>query len=196
MWAVPDPTSRAAVGGGVFNLVRRKALLSTKGFEWLKLEVADDVSLAQMCKRAGFKIQVYVCPDEVSLAYYRSVGEAMHGLEKNMFAVFKFRTGLAVAVCSLMLWLEAGPLLGLLMPGPARWMALVALAISSLVQVVVACWTGRRILPAAIPVVGASLLVVFMMRATWLTLRRGGICWRGTRYALQDLRAGSRLELL
>ncbi|MEJ7731963.1 MAG: glycosyltransferase family 2 protein [Polyangiaceae bacterium] len=195
LWNVGDPASRAAAGGGVFNLVRRDAFLRTKGFEWLKLEVADDVCMAQMCKRAGLKSEVYVS-EEISLAFYESVGGIMGGLEKNAFALFKFRAGLVAVVCVLCLWLELGPLLGLLLPGPARWVALAALLGTGAAQVAVARWTGRRFLPAAVPVIGATLLILFLVRASLLTLWRGGIFWRGTRYALEELRGGSRIEHL
>lgn len=196
LWAVSDPGSRAAAGGGVFNLVRRDAYLRTKGFEWLKLEVADDVAFGQMCKRAGLKCQVYVTPDEVELAFYDSVFGLMRGLEKNVFALLKFRVGLAIVVCSVFVWIEVGAVFGLLVPGPSRWLALGSIVATAVAQVLLALWTGRRILPALVPLLGGALVVLFMARAALLTMIRGSISWRGTIYAVDELRPGSRIEHL
>ena len=51
--ALADPRSRAAIGCGAFNLVRRSAFARTPGFEGLRLDVVDDVALGQMLKQHG-----------------------------------------------------------------------------------------------------------------------------------------------
>lgn len=50
---VRDPRSPAVAATGAFILVRRAALARTPGFEWLKLEVADDFGLCLLVKSHG-----------------------------------------------------------------------------------------------------------------------------------------------
>jgi len=57
-WSVPDPESRAAFGVGAFNLVRSSSFARTGGFEYLRLEVADDVAIAAMMKQHGGRSEV------------------------------------------------------------------------------------------------------------------------------------------
>lgn len=52
-WEVEDPRTHTAAGCGAFNLVRRSAYERTPGFEWMKMEVADDLGLGQMLKAYG-----------------------------------------------------------------------------------------------------------------------------------------------
>ena len=46
-WHVNDPNRSEGVGVGAFNMVRRVAFENTMGFEWFKMDVADDVALGQ-----------------------------------------------------------------------------------------------------------------------------------------------------
>ena len=55
-------------------------------------------------------------------------------------------------------------------------------------------WRSRFSLlfaPAGLVMIGAM-----MVHAAWKCLAQGGIDWRGTRYPLEQLRAGQRVKLL
>lgn len=196
LWLVGDPTSRAAVGGGVFGMVERRAFERTPGFEWLRLEIADDVALGQMMKRHGARSAVLDGCDAIRLHFYRSFGEMMRGLEKNGYAVFGgLRPLRLAAMVTVMLGLELVPLIALAAGSPVQRVAGgVMVASLALCQVLVAR-TGRRdLLSALVPAVGVLALVVFAVRSAILVHARGGVVWRGTRYPLAELRAGRRLE--
>jgi cellulose synthase/poly-beta-1,6-N-acetylglucosamine synthase-like glycosyltransferase len=100
-WEAMDPRSTKAIGTGAFNLVRRAAFERTPGFEWLRLEVADDIGLGLMMKRSGGRPGLVLGRGQVLSEAYPKLADAVRGLEKNGFAQaarFSAWRGLAVAV--------------------------------------------------------------------------------------------------
>jgi len=79
---VHDPDSRAAMGVGAFNLVRRTAFERTPGFEWLELEIADDLALGQMLKRSGARTAVVNGKGQLGLYFQRSMKDLARGAER------------------------------------------------------------------------------------------------------------------
>ena len=196
-WSVPDPRSRAAMGAGLFNLVRRSAYEATPGHEWLRMEIADDIALAQMLKAHGARPVVAHAVGAVTLDYYRSLGEMAVGMEKVGLAVVgRFRAWRTVAVCAVAIALEAGFFAGFAHPAAwVRGVAAAALAVMATSQALTARWMGRSVGPALLAPFGALAMAWMMLRAIVLAWRRGGIDWRGTVYDVRALRAGSRLSV-
>ena len=196
-WAVEDPRSRAFIGVGAFNLVRRSALEKTPGLQWLKLEVGDDVGLGMMLKRSGARSCPVNATGMVGLYWYRSLGELARGAEKGFASVAKCRLWRLLAACGLFAGLELAPLvalvpvghLGLLLPAATMLLA----AVFSIV--VLARWVNRPLLPGLCFPLAVPLSIAVLLRTGWLGLRRGGIQWRGTLYPSKMLREGSRLRL-
>jgi GNAT superfamily N-acetyltransferase len=197
LWQVADTASTAAVGGGMFNLVRRAAFDRTPGFEWLRLEIADDVVLGQMLKRHGARPIVVNAVGEVSLNFYRTLGEMAWGLEKSGFAVIGRFSYVALLVASLSgVALHGGFLAGFAHPLPwVRALAAVTLAMAVASQVLVTRTMRRSLAPALLFPVGMLSMAVMAMRSGWMVWRRGGVAWRGTLYKVADLRAGRRFEI-
>ncbi len=196
-WKAQDPQSRVAAGGGLFNLVRRSAYDRTPGFAWLKLEIGDDVALAQMLKQHGARTLVMDAVDCVSLDFYRDLGEMAYGLEKSGFAVIgRFSYLVTVGVCVVGWLMYVGFLAGLAHPaGWVRAVTAATLVLAWLSQGLLARWLGRRLLPALLFPFGAMALQWMILRSAWLAYRRGGVAWRGTVYPVDLLRAGARLQL-
>jgi glycosyltransferase involved in cell wall biosynthesis len=198
LWKVPDPSSRAAVGGGLFNFMSRAALERTRGLPWLKLEVGDDVALGQLLKRAGARPGVFDATGLVSLQMYPSVRAMGRGMEKAALPILgRFRLSLLAATVGVLCLTEVAPfLLALLGPGaPARTLAGIASGFLLLSAVLEARWCHRPLLPTLLVPVGTTVMAVMTLRAGWSTWRRGSITWRDTEYSLKELRAGQRLEL-
>ncbi len=195
--SVEDPASRIAVGGGVFNLVRRSAFEKTPGFSYLKLEVADDVSFGQMMKRGGARCSVVNARGMIRLTFYESIAAMARGCEKAGFAVIgRFSHARLVASMLLYLGLELSPFLALIplgiswLPIAGAGMACVALGSTALVN----RSFGRPALPALLAPLGSVMMACFLLRSGYLAWRRGGVAWRGTLYPTDVLRDGVRFE--
>lgn len=190
------PRSGKAFGFGAFNLVRRDALERTPGFEWLKMDVLDDLALGALLKEAGARAGFAVARDELSVTWYVSVGEMLRGFEKNVFGGLSgFSPWRAAALAVGTALLAVGPFALLVqsaLPGAAplagaALLALAAEAATARVRFGVAFLAGL-LLPVT------NLVMAWgMARGAALTLRRGGILWRGTLYPLAELRAGRRV---
>lgn len=195
--AIGRPRSRAFAGAGAFNLVRRAALERTEGFEWLRMEVVDDVGLGLMLHRAGARGGFAAAFHEVNVRWYPSVGALVRGLEKNLFAGARYSlTRLFAGLLGIAALLPA-PVAALVIRGvPGLWSAGAAAALSLIaVALVLKIRYRLPLLPALLSPAGTAVLAAAMLRSGILCSLRGGIVWRGTFYPLRDLRRGQRLTL-
>lgn len=197
LWQVTDPASSAAVGGGMFNLVRRSVYDRTPGFEWLRQEIADDIALGQMLKRHGARPLVMHAIESVKLDFYKTLGEMAYGLEKSAFAVMaRFSYVMLAALVALAMTAEAGFLAGFAHPSIAVKLVAGATLVGACAhQAVLARWMGRGVFAALLFPFGMASMMFMTARSGWLAWRRGGIAWRGTLYRVEDLRAGRRIEI-
>lgn len=184
---------RAAVGIGAFNLVRRTAYEAIGAHRRLRFEVADDVMLARLLKQGGFRPDVMLGKPLLFVRWQTGVGGIIRGLEKNAFAGTRF--SLPLATLGVLLNLLQGLAVPVLaVTGPGQWLfAFIALT-TTLSMLGVAVEAGYNPLIALCWPVGALLFAYTVARSTYLTLRSGGVSWRGTFYPLAALKAG-RAEL-
>ncbi len=192
------PHSDAVLGVGAFNLVRRSAFDRTPGFEWLRMEIADDTGLALMLRRAGARQAAMASKTAVSLTWYHSIGGLVRGLEKNMFGVAAhYRVAEAVAKVVVLFALSVAPLLAFVPPlasttWPAGVAAFVALVLSGAVT---SRSLGRRPLSALLLPFGVGVFAYALLRSMLAISRDGGVTWRGTHYPLDALRRLQRFRL-
>lgn len=197
-WSANDPDNDSAIGGGAFNLVRRDFWAKTEGFEWLRMEVADDIALALQVSNHGGRSRFFLALDMIKVPWYPTYSDAVRGLEKNAFA--------QVARFTLWRGLLLAALLGCGVSVP--FVACLILPMSQALWVVGACM-GAAIASAAIGrqyhisrfdhmlcsfVFGELLLIWIVIRGTILGAIRGGVIWRGTVYPSEVLRKGVRVD--
>ncbi|MFN9753462.1 MAG: glycosyltransferase [Planctomycetota bacterium] len=191
--------SRGFVGIGAFNLVRRAALEKTPGLEWLKMEIVDDTGLARMMVDHGCRSNWRSAIQELSVEWYPSLSAMIRGLEKNMYGAFShFRLNVFLVKLAAILPFVVGPYMAILLPGP-WWQKLAgftALGVWISLAWLAARPAGYGLVEAVLaPFLGAGIMFTALARSTWMTLRNGGIRWRGTFYPIAELRAGARLRL-
>lgn len=192
------PGSDAVVGVGAFNLVKKSALDKTEGFEWLRMEVGDDVGLGLLLKNSGAKTRLMVALKDVSLTWYSSLGGMFEGLEKNMFGVAARYQFVRLFIYVLLIWaVVMAPLVAVTYSGvPYLWV----FALAAVFFLVSGAWKvkqrhGHSWLPLLLIPIGQLIISLILLRSGLMCAWRGGIVWRGTLYRLEDLRAGQRLKL-
>jgi glycosyltransferase involved in cell wall biosynthesis len=186
-WQARDPESRAALGIGAFNLVRRAAYERAGGHAAVRLAVDDDMWLGRVLKRSGARQDVVFSGDRVQVRWHDGVRATIRGLEKNFFGGFQFRVGLTLGAIVALILFHSGPALALLfardVPGrAAALMAWLATAIAYRAA-------GEGFVTGLGAPFGGFAAALALARSMAVTLARGGVTWRGTFYSLAELRA-------
>ena len=193
--AIEDPKRNWIIGVGAYTLVRRTALARSAGFEAFRLDVADDLRLAQVVKRAGGRCTLVNGVGAVSVDFYPTVRDFLGGIEKSSWSVLAgFRLAQGLCLSALFLAMELSPLA---FPLVAPTVALRALGAALLALALgVSAWAlvqgGRRPWVGLLYPVGSVLFAFGAARGTVLGWWRGGLRWRGTFYDTGTLKAAAR----
>jgi glycosyltransferase involved in cell wall biosynthesis len=191
------PGSRAHIGVGAFNLVRRDAYRAIGGHERLRMEIADDLKLGLVLRRSGVR---QGCADSgglVSVRWQPGFRATIRGLMKNFFAGNEYSwrlslrsvVGLPLATTFPLVFLAAAHGSG---PGwtVARLLAGATWVTAALVHGAAArrFAGGRGHEGLALALIGPVMGGVALASALAASAR-GAVIWRGTRYPLAELRA-------
>lgn len=194
-WEVHRSDSKSAGGAGAFNLMKRSALQRTKGLDWIKMEVADDVALGAMLKESGAKSVLLSGRGFVGLHYYDSLSQMASGLERATFTTMgNFRLW-QLAGLSFLLILEMTPFLVLFLDlGVYATVAgCSAIVLSLMTHIIFSRAFGSSVWHSFLWPVGTLFILYVSLRAAVLGKIRKGIYWRGTFYGQEDLKRGKRL---
>lgn len=188
---VSDSRSRAYIGIGAFQLVKRAAYQASGTHQRLRMEVLDDMKLAKIVKQAGFRSGVGVAQKFVTVRWHAGVRNIVSGVTKNFFAATEFKlSGVALHLAGI-LCANIAPFVAL--PFAHGWvlgLALVSAAIALGFQAGTAWVMRASPLYALTQPLGAAIFCYMLLRSTVMTLRQGGIVWRDTFYPLEELRRG------
>ena len=190
-WRVSDRRSQFYAGVGSFQLIRRSAYEALGTHRRLAMEVVDDMKLGKLVKRRGFRSGVARAFDSVSVRWHAGVGNIVRGTTKNFFAASGFRLPVACAQIFTLLLTCVVPFAAL--PFLRGWaLAFDAIAVGLLValQAGVCIEVGVSPVYALTVPIGALIFTWMLARSTIVTLWQGGITWRGTFYAIEELKRG------
>lgn len=190
-YRLEDSRSKSYVGIGAFQLVRRSAYESSGTHRKLAMEVVDDMRLARNVKKAGFRSGMALATESVSVRWHVGIKNIVHGVTKNFFAAADYSLA---RVAMQVVGLFAGSVLPFLalpfLHGGAQLLAGLAAGTAILLEGAVAVVMETSPLYALAHPIGALLFDYMLLRSTIVTLRQGGIVWRGTFYSLDELRRG------
>ncbi len=192
-WRIANPRAkRDFIGVGAFNLIRRSVYEELGGYAALRMEVIEDMRMGYRIKHAGYRQQVAFGRDTVRIRWAESLMGMVDNLTKNIFAAFRFRVSLLLAACVGILLLCFTPCVAFAIAGPPRWAGETVFA--ALLLLNLRYWKQTRLSPLYVAFfpIGMFLLLYTLLRSLILTLKRGGVMWRGTLYSLDELRRQAR----
>lgn len=190
-WKARDPESDRHVGVGAFNLVREPAYRDVGGHAAIRARPDDDMRLARLLKANGARADVVYGTGEIRVPWYDSLGDAVRGLSRSLWAGLDYSLAAAAGSLAVTLALSVWPWVGAVVTsGPARWLNLVAVVGSTGLFAGTARYSAVRPWLAILWPVTGLVLAWVTVRSTAGALIRGGIEWRGTFYPLEELRGG------
>jgi len=191
---------REAIANGQFLLFRREGYEALGGHEAVRGEVVEDLALAQLVVRRGFRLSLRRAESAFATRMYRSLGELVAGWSKNL-AIGALRTVPgplrpfvlpASALGGIALWLLppvalAGALAGVGEPPLLLWSACVV-GLSALFWMTLTARMGAPVGYGLLYPLGACVGLWILVRS-WS--RGSRVSWKGRDYVVVDPPEGS-----
>lgn len=188
-----DKNSPVAIGSGSFNFVKREAFEKLGGFEKLKMEVIDDVSLGQLLKSSGAKTSMLIGKEFVKVKWYSSLGSLFDGMGRAMMTgLGNFNFLQLFLLSSLAFIIDITPFI-LLLPFEISYLQIIGLI--SIIFIVSATIITDKLMNRSLCFsfflpIGYVLIYMISLYGGLKFLLNGGLSWRNTFYSTKDLKKG------
>lgn len=189
-WQANNPKSKIGTGIGAFNLMSRKAYEAFGTHERIKMRPDDDLQLGMKLKQEGYRQRIVTALELIEVEWYGSLKEAFIGLEKNTFAGLNYQV-------FMIFFSIFGVFVTNILPFIMVFSDNSTIALLSLGNILVSgihysmiinkMTKFSPVLFLVLPIT-ALLFIYSIIRASYLTFKRGGIVWRGTTYRLSELK--------
>lgn len=186
-------------GVGAFNLLEKKFFNeNTPGFNWIKMDIVDDVALAKMIALNNGRTKLmFASKDGPSLTYYDSFIGMVNGFEKNFFAgMANYRYGLMLFLVVFLMSMLIVPIswLFLLEVSEFKFIGALYLMINALIALYLNKKLPRSFIHYLLMPLGQFMMGVFLLRSSLVCLKNGGVIWRGTHYPYKELKKQCRVK--
>ncbi len=190
-WQVSNPKSKVYMGVGAFQQIRRSTYETIGTHRRLAMEVLDDMKLGKLVKQHGFRSSVAPSENFLQIRWQEGIRNVIKGMTKNMFAGFDFSVAKALGGVLGICVISVLPILGIIFArGPAQIAAGVAAAVAILFEAQLMTQARASRWFGVTHALGAVIVSYIIVRSMVVTLGRGGVVWRGTFYALDELKRG------
>jgi chlorobactene glucosyltransferase len=184
------PRVPLAMGAGAGNLVRRRAYEAIGGHAAIRQAVVDDVRLAVVAKRAGFRVAAFRAEDRVAVRMYRGFRQVWDGFTKNVAWAYTGPSGVVLfALTALLLAVAMAPVVVLLaaavgatVPAADVRLAAALFASSILVRAILARALQAPLWPATTHPIMAAVWAGLLGRSLFHRFVRKRLTWRGREY--------------
>lgn len=189
-WAANNPNSKIGTGIGAFNLVSKQAYEAFGTHEKVKMRPDDDLQLGMKMKRAGYHQRIVTALRLIEVEWYGSLKEAFIGLEKNTFAGLHYRISMVIFAILGVFITNVLPFMAVFSENKTVVLLSLGNIFLSGIHYILVIKKMTLFSPAMFLVlpITALLFIYSIIRASFLTFKRGGIVWRGTTYKLSELR--------
>ncbi len=192
-WAAKRRGSLAYAGIGAFNLVSREAYEKIGTHKALALEVADDMILGRMIKRAGFRQMAMYGTDFVRVQWVVGWKGVLNSLQKNGFRGLNYSVMNLLGATAALLTIDVFPLLALVFGrGEVRALGAAAAVMCFFVYLAGQKFNRWSLSSFFLHPLAGIFFVFVLWRSAVSALRDGGVYWRDTFYPLKDLKKGMR----
>ncbi len=192
-WAAKIKTSKASMGVGAFNLVKRKAYLLSGTHQIIAMRPDDDLQLAAIIKASGGKADVLYGTNEILVEWYKTVKGFINGLMKNAFSGFDYNIIKVIGgvVGTLLFFVLPLPLILIFGNTWQRVMVMIMLLFQVLLFWKMPGSKGKWWYGFTAIYSGVIMIYIFT-KAAFTNIVNGGIYWRETFYSLKELRKAKK----
>jgi len=156
----------------------------------IRMRPDDDMKLAKLLKRHGFRQGVAYGAGLISVEWHQTLPDAVRGLSKSIFSSLDYRIGATVAGVLMLLLTNVLPVFGLFSRNMTGTLCRLNFLSTFLLYACRTRHSGDKT-PwwyAMLHPFGICVFIYAMLRSVSTTLVNGGIDWRETRYPLKELK--------
>ena len=189
-WLAGDPEAGEHVGVGAFNLIRKDAYEKSGTHRAIRMRPDDDMKLAKLVKRHGFRQGVAYGAGLISVEWHQTLPDAVRGLSKSMFSGLDYRIGATVGGVLMLLLTNVLPVFGLPSRNTTGTLCRLNILSTFLLYAYRAKHFGDK-MPwwyAGLHPFGICVFIYAMLRSASTTIINGGIEWRETKCLLKELK--------